>query len=275
MSLAQYAHETPFQQREHRRVAKRHRQMQEKNREPNALFINLFKIALERIFADRYRARRLPDDDAGRDDLRIMMDLLVQRGNDHCQTWAAEWFPDLPAAELEDILDHAGKHWTPAKLGEALNLTNAERTRLGIRIILPIDRTKKQLNQDTKKRNANRERARRLEAGARPRRQSLSRTRPWEALGMSRATYYRKLKNGTLETDETNSCVILLSSLCNTKLSQGGPVRPQGAPLRADLPWYVARTPNESFFTEPREPHFFVLTASLANIPNGETCRQT
>lgn len=268
MSLARYAGETPFQRSEHRRIAKRHRLLQKEKREPSALIINLFKVAMEELFAARYGERRLPDDDAGRDDLRIMMDVLMQRGEDHCRGWAAYWMPDLPDHELDDILDSAGKRWTPAAIGKALNLTNAERTRLGIRIILPVDRTKTQLKQDTKKRNAERERARRLEAGARPRKQSLSQTKPWVELGMSRRTYERK---GLNDAVDANSCVILLSSLCNTKLRQGGPARPQGAPLGPVLnPWYVARPLNDSIFTEPREPKFIVLTASMANIPNGQ-----
>jgi len=267
MSLARYAGETPFQRSEHRRIAKRHRLLQKEKREPSALIINLFKVAMEELFAARYGERRLPDDDAGRDDLRIMMDVLMQRGEDHCRGWAAYWMPDLPDHELDDILDSAGKRWTPAAIGKALNLTNAERTRLGIRIILPVDRTKTQLKQDTKKRNAERERARRLEAGARPHARSARQTEPWKALGISKATYYRKLKNGTIETGKTNSCVILFSSLCNTKRSHGVPARPQGAPLGHALnPWYVARPLSDSIFTEPREPKFIVITASCCNV---------
>lgn len=272
MSLAQYADETPAQQRGHRRVATRHRLLLEKKHGPNALIINLFKVALERIFADRYKARRLPDDDAGRDDFRLMMDLLVQRGDDHCRRWAAEWMPDLPGDELDDILDSAGKRWTPAALGKALNLTNATRLRLNVRIILPVDRTKKQLKHDTGKRDAARKRARRLEAGARPHARSLSQTKPWEALGMSRATYYRNLKN---ETGETNSAVIHLCLSDSRNCLTAGPSRPQGATLRPALPWYVARQPNDRFFTELREPDFVVISASCCNVSNAEICKHT
>jgi len=265
MSLTRYADETPQQQRAHRRIAKRYR----KKQEPSVLIVSLFKVATERLFAHRYGKERLPDDDAGRDDLAIMVDVLMQRrehGEDNCRRWAAYWMPDLPDHELEDMLDMPRRRWTPATLGKALNLTNAERTLLGIRIILPVDRTKKQLKQDTKKRNAERERARRLEAGARPHAKSARRAKEWEARGMSRATYYRKLKNGTLETGETNSCVINFFSYETRNSLTGGPARPRGAPLRPALPWYVARTPNESSITEPREPRFFVVTASCCNV---------
>jgi hypothetical protein len=262
MSLARYADETPEQQRAHRRIAKRYR----KKQEPSALIVNLFKVAMERLFAHRYGGQRLPDDDAGRDDLRIMVDILMQRrehGEDHCRRWATAWMPDLPDHELDDMLDMPRRRWTPASLGKALNLTNAERMLLGIRIILPVDRTKAQLAQDVKKRNADRERARRLEAGARPHAKAARRNEPWKALGISKATYYRRLN----ETRETNSCVINFFSYEIRNGLTGVPKRPQGASLRhAPNPWHALMPLNESFPTEPREPKFIVVTASCCNI---------
>jgi hypothetical protein len=264
MSLARYADETPQQQqRAHRRIAKRYR----KKQEPSALIVSLFKVALEKVYAGRYGRHRLPDDDAGRDDLRIMMDILMQRrehGEDHCRRWVATWMPELPDHELDDILDTAGRRWTPAALGKALNLTNAERMQRGVRIILPVDRTRKQLDQDIKDRDAERKRRDRAKLGAKPRAGSAAQTKEWEARGESRATWYRKRRN---ETRETNSSAINFFSYSGRNSLTGVPKRPQGASLRhAPNPWHALMPLNDSFPTEPREPKFIVVTASCCNV---------
>jgi hypothetical protein len=220
MSLARYADETQHQRGQHREIAVRHRS-KTSNKD-----VNLRKHELQLIFAKRYGGQRLPDDDAGRADLRLMFDHLVQLGADRCRWWADVWAPLLPDAEIDAMIRDAGqgRHWSAAALGKALNFTNAERRQLDVRTIRPVDRTKAQLDNDNKARRATRERARRLEAGARPHKQSLSKTKPWVKLGMSRRTYERK---GLNDAVDANSCPILLVSQWDTKLRHGVPERPQ------------------------------------------------
>jgi hypothetical protein len=195
-SIEKFASETPAQRLQHREIAWRDRQR--KRHSPK--FINLRKKELELIFAKQYRGWQLPDDDAGRADLRIMMDHLAQLGEDHMRRWVSVRAPWLTDDKLDDLIDDVGpgRHWTAAALGKALNLDNATRMRLNIRTIRPVDRTKAQLDQDTKKRHAAAEADRRLKAGAKPRATAAERTKPWLALGISRRTYYRKLANDTL-----------------------------------------------------------------------------
>ena len=191
----QFANETPANRLLHRAIAWRHRQ--KKPREVGV--INFRKTEMERMLNKRYGGQQshgwqLPDDDAGRGDLRIMMDHLAQLGEDHMRRWANLRAPWLSDDDLDDLFDELGpgKYWTPTALGKALNLTNAERMRLNIRTIRPVDRTKAQLEQDCRERHAKAEAARRLKAGATPRAQSLSQTRPWKALGISRSTFERR-----------------------------------------------------------------------------------
>ncbi len=164
------------------------------------------------IFRQQYRGRQLPDDDAGRLDLRLMLDHLAQLGGDHARRWAEQHAPWMPDDELDELLDDVGpgKRWSAIALGKALNLDNATRMRRGIRTIRPVDRTAAQLKQDCKKRKAEHKRARRLQAGATPRSQSVEQLKPWIKEGISRRTWYsRKARKCTTCT---NSAPILLLS---------------------------------------------------------------
>ena len=215
---AKFLGETPDQQAKHREIDRRYRKRTGK---PDRLFVSLRKATLEKLFTRRYRGRHLPNDDAGRGDLRLMADHLAQLGPDHIRWWAAEWMPDLSENDLDELIHDVGpgKRWKPIPLGEELNLTHAEWLADDIRTIRPVDRTKAQLDKDRRKRNAERERARRRAAGAMPRTQSATQTKPWKLLGISKATYYRRqkrAKTGCVETAETNSCAVLLISPSRT-----------------------------------------------------------
>jgi hypothetical protein len=70
---------------------------------------------------------------------------------------------------------------------------------LRLRTIAPIDMTKEERRQDSQTRHRERMHDKRMRAGVPTRQQylaknHLSRTRPWEAAGMSKATWYRKGK---------------------------------------------------------------------------------
>ena len=204
--------ETPKQIALHREIDREY----QRKRQCIPRFINIRKHELQLLFAERYRGGRLPYDDAGRDDLRLMFDHLAQRGPDFCRAWARTWMPDMPDDELNALIDDAGegKRWTPVPLGKALRLTNVERIRLDIRTIRPIDRTKAQLDQDRRERHAETEAKRRLDAGAKPRALSEARLKPWLALGESESTYRRRKRQN--QNRDSNSCAILLESQCGT-----------------------------------------------------------
>jgi hypothetical protein len=93
--------------------------------------------------------------------------------------------------------------WRADTLGKRLNLTDADRSRLKITTIGAVDADKAERKARRELRARRRKEECRLSKGAKPRTeyeaQSLTRTKPWEALGISRATWYR-LGKPTAET---------------------------------------------------------------------------
>jgi hypothetical protein len=85
--------------------------------------------------------------------------------------------------------------WRADKLGIRLRLTEAERTRLGITTIGSIEVTKAERAKRRRERDRLRRQSQLRAQGAKPRADyeanSISRTKPWERLGMSRRTWYR------------------------------------------------------------------------------------
>jgi hypothetical protein len=234
-----YADETPTQKAQHREIARRHRRR--KRRSPK--FPNLRKRELERLFVERYGKPQLPDDDAGRGDLRVMADHLAQLGEGHIWRFARTWARWADDGEVDELIGQVGpgKRWKADALAKELGLDYATRTRLNIRTIGAVDRTKAQRARRGKKRKAAAEAARRAKAGAAPHAASAARTKPWEALGISRRTYYRNRANGT---NGTNSCLILLESQCgNTKLRETAADVTVSPAIQTDVAKQIRETP--------------------------------
>jgi molybdopterin converting factor small subunit len=144
---------------------------------------------LERLFAARY-GHELPDDDAGRADVVIMLHHLARCAGDPRQrstAWCAAHAPWLAAAaELEAMLDDViekPRRWRADILAERLGLTAAERRRLRITSIGAIDQSKAERLADRKQRKRlasgsamlARDTAQLDEALARPQRENVGR----------------------------------------------------------------------------------------------------
>lgn len=153
---------------------------------------------LERLYQRRYRGTLLPDDDDGRDSLRIVADHIAHLGGEveaHIIAWAAHGCPWMPQQEAEALAAGVAAHplkYKAATLGWRLRLTGIERTELKITRIRSIDCiTDDQVRE--RRRRLDREyqaRHRRLKRAGRP--EPVSRKRPWETAGISRATWYRR-----------------------------------------------------------------------------------
>src|SRR2546429_8197378 len=105
--------------------------------------------------------------------------------------------PNLTVAEASAILGEASdtrKHLTADNLARFLGVTYAQRQALRLTTIGSID-VKKRARKELRKRRDRiaRERKRRA-LGMRPQSESLSATKPWRELGMSRAAWYRRNK---------------------------------------------------------------------------------
>jgi hypothetical protein len=203
----------------HAEIARRYRKKEQRE----SFNIARLRIPeLRRLFAARY-GRVLPDDDAGRDDVLIMAYHLVHLPGDahwRIRNWTALYAPWMPSGEVENLISMVVAQpllFRADKLGARLNLTNAERQRLRIRTIGAVDKTKAERLAECKERKRKADRLRRQQrrrtTGARPRAEyeanSLSRSKPWAALGMSRAAWYRAGKpttpGETVATPETSA----------------------------------------------------------------------
>jgi hypothetical protein len=94
-----------------------------------------------------------------------------------------------------------------AELSKIIGVTREKRARLKTQNIEAIDETKAQRRKRRLMENAARKADKREALGATPRAQSLSATRPWEALGMSRSTYERKGLNGKCQVDANSGAM--------------------------------------------------------------------
>jgi hypothetical protein len=166
---------------------------------------------LERLILDSYGVY-LPDDDAGWDDFKIVahhlahLDAVVAERIARIVDWAAIWAPTFPTGK---VIEHAKRiaanpqRWKADTLAWRLWLTMERRTQLKIGSIGAIDVRKADRPAWLREYHRKRREAERRANGAKPRAEylagSTSAQKPWAALGMSRAKWYR-LGKPELET---------------------------------------------------------------------------
>jgi hypothetical protein len=130
--------------------------------------------------------------------------------------FAAEWCPAYYEAmgggayfnDLQAHFDATPKsRWpsprSPDRAAKLLDLTSDIRAELDIGTIGAVDRGKDQRLADRKRRNRERKAEVRRGKGATPRSESLTRTKPWLAAGVSRRTWYRGRANGQAGTNSS------------------------------------------------------------------------
>jgi hypothetical protein len=165
-----------------------------------------------RLFQDRYYTRgwyHFPDDSAGRDDLWLFVvntSMAAREPKKKMCHIIDMWAPWMSADERDSYvelvwgLDFYVRHISARELGRRLGVTNAERKRLKLWQFKPIDATDEQLEEERKARRRENRRTKRRVDGAKPREAYLaemtSKPKPWIALGISRATYYRRVRRG-------------------------------------------------------------------------------
>jgi hypothetical protein len=120
---------------------------------------------LRRVFNDRY-GPVYPDDDAGREDLALLLGQLAQlRGAPFAMDNAlSERAPWMPADEREGFKQTAATGfvwWDADELGRKIGLTMEQRTRLSVRTIGAVDCDRQARLALRREKNRDRERARR------------------------------------------------------------------------------------------------------------------
>jgi hypothetical protein len=156
---------------------------------------------LKRLFRHRY-GDVLPDDDAGRDDALIMAHHLARRPGDarhHIEVFLAIWAPWATTGEVATVVDAAMQKQLKFRadtLAKKLNLTDAERIKPKIKTIGAVDVGKDERLQRRRERDRHYRLQRRRTQGGKARADyeanALTTTKPWLALGISRATWYRQ-----------------------------------------------------------------------------------
>jgi hypothetical protein len=163
----------------------------------------------------------LPDDDAGRE---YLYELLppVSLGPEPVLKIAnviEVWAPWMNAQERFDLVAYIER--TPVYMrkitavaeGERLRLTNAERRTYGIRTIAAYDVTEEQRLAERQNRKRARDERYRRRDGKRPRAEygAVGRSKPWEAVGISRATWYRQRETSQRRIKLLNTERLLVS----------------------------------------------------------------
>lgn len=141
----------------------------------------------------------------------------------------------ISMADARETVDHALDMRARRKADELahwLGITPEMRERFHLRTIGAIGSSKRLRTMQRKRKAKARAAERRKAAGATPHAKSLARTKPWEALGMSRSTWYRM---GRPETRETISCALVLAypSARNSLTNQKEALRATRPPNRA------------------------------------------
>jgi hypothetical protein len=225
-----FANETPKQQAQHREIERRHRRRRGK------LKTNVRLRELERVFADRY-GPVLPDDDAGGDDIFVLVNHLAHLADAERKIRArvsqlAPWMVDDETAALIEMVMPKPMKWTADQLAERIGLDYATRTRLRITTIGAVDCKKAKRARLRKQRDAARHKALRAKTGARPRAASAAQTEPWKNAGVSRRSWYRHRRNATDGTNSSAAC--LTDIVVETKQCQGAPPPTGGSWARAE-----------------------------------------
>jgi hypothetical protein len=154
---------------------------------------------LFRVFVHRYGGAPLPDDDAGRDDLKLAFQVLstTHDAARRMGSVALIWAPWMPAAELAALVDDVAAHPRRFKadtVAERLGITAAIRAELNLRTIgaidFPIEQRRKHRREMQRLAREQKRRAAGILPIAQARALRASR-KPWIAAGVSRSTWYR------------------------------------------------------------------------------------
>jgi hypothetical protein len=158
---------------------------------------------LGRLFEYRYGAT-LPEDDSGYDDLTLLAHhfAVVQADvKSSLRKWSqvrAPWLRETAITRIANKVEAKPRRFRADTIAAKLGVTARERQELDLRTIGAIDQTAAQRLKIRiqRQRQADEDRRRRL--GSIPRQEyeakSVSRSKPWQVEGISRATWYARQK---------------------------------------------------------------------------------
>jgi hypothetical protein len=187
---------------------------------------------VRRLLLHRY-GPKLPNDDAGADDLRILLHVKAQCYVPKRREQAllseielsAPWMTNVTAAALAAEIAAKPMRLKADTLGRMLNLDWMTRERLRLWQIGAVDDDAEGRKRRRKQRHAERMWRKRRAEGRADRQaylaSALSNTKPWLAMGISRRTYERRRAKGTLSQVCAQTSPRTVASVCAKYLSSG------------------------------------------------------
>jgi hypothetical protein len=191
----------PSRTNEDRRAARANRRERwRRHGQPGASLVTLRMAELFDYFNHLYGAAPLPDDDAGRDDIKLLFQVLSTT-NDPGRRMvdvAGTWAPWMPADELTALVDDVVAHPRRFKadtIAARLGITAEIRELLDLRTIGAIDKPAEQraAERREKQRLAKEQKRRAADVLTIAEARKIRAARePWRSAGISRSTWYRR-----------------------------------------------------------------------------------
>jgi hypothetical protein len=162
---------------------------------------------LYRYFNKRFGAAPLPDDDDGRDSIKLVFQVLSTTNDAARRMYsvAGTWAPWMPADELAAMVDDVvanPRRFKADTIAGRLGITKAIRDELDLRTIGAIDETAEQRKERRRETQRLIAQQKRRDAGAltraETRQRCTNRKKPWRDDGIDRSTWYRRRKRAAL-----------------------------------------------------------------------------
>jgi hypothetical protein len=166
---------------------------------------------------------QFPDDDAGLADLKILVHhyYLNPPAMPRIIKLRAPW---ADAEEIIKEIEACPKRYTAKTLGSLLNLSGYEWRQCEIRTITPVDMTEEDMKDFIRVRRNGKQRLKRRLKRKQTREQylashTLSKDKPWEAEGISKATWYRRRTQVETSHDASKASLSMVSDLSHDRSS--------------------------------------------------------
>jgi hypothetical protein len=183
--------------RQERTEARKRRQ---RRRFTGPAIVTLRMAEIFRVFCHRYGSAPLPDDDAGREDIRLAFQVLSACHDAASRMFsvARVWAPWLPADELAALVDDIAaraRRFKADTVAARMGITDALRKELKLKTIGAIDKPAEVRAAERREQQRLAKEQKRRAAGIptlAEMRATPARKKPWIEAGIPRSTWYRR-----------------------------------------------------------------------------------